>query len=179
MFHRILHTLLLLSLGILLGALLFFGLGVAGILFNFELIPSRTLAGALNTRILERLMVLAAGAGVLSLGAYIPLFFSRPRQANLPTGILLLILAAILLYLSIWLFPEADALRTTIGSFDPVLPSKEETYRLFQDAHQRFSLLTKIASILAFMSFVSHIASLHVIPTRNGKDSPEAVPEAD
>lgn len=177
MYHRILHTFLLLSLGILLGALLFFGLGVAGILFNPELIPSRTLSGALNTRILERLVVLASGAGVLSLGAFIPLYFTRPRQANLTSGVLLLILAGILIYLSLFLFPEADALRTSIGSFDPVLPSKSEIYARFQSSHERFSLLTKFASLLAFVAFVSHVVALDSKGRKSAASNPVERPE--
>ena len=157
MYHRTLHTLLLLSLGIMLGALVFFGLGVAGILFNPELVPSRTLSGALNTRVLERLMVLFAASGVLALGAYLPLYFSRPKQSNLAVGVLLVGLLALVLYLSLVLFPEADALRTEIGSFDPVLPSKADVHARFEVAHERFSMLTKISSGLAFLAFVAHL----------------------
>ena len=160
MFERVLNILLLLSIGIILGAVLFFGIGAAGVLFNPELLPSRTIAGGLNAGILERLMVLLTAASIVALGSAIPLMFSRPRRTNIVAFGSLLLLAPISIYLALSLFPEVDSLRVAIGSFDPVLTAKENLHVRFTELHGRFSLLVRIGFGLGLLAFVAHILTL-------------------
>lgn len=160
MFERVLNILLLLSLGLLTGAILFFGLGVAGVLFNEELLASRTISGGLNARVLERLMVLVTATSIVALGSSIPLLFSRPRRTNGVTFIALVLALVLALYLSLDFFPEVDELRIRIGSFDPVLASKQELHARFTELHTRFSLLVRILFGLSVTGMVAHVLTL-------------------
>ena len=170
MFERILNILLVLALGVIIGSVFFFGLGVAGVLFNPELLPTRTLAGGLNAEVLRRLMVLVTGASIVALGSSIPLMFSRPRRTTVVLFACLVLLVPLSLYLSLVLFPEADALRVAIGSFDPVLAAKEDLHTTFTDLHGRFSLLTRIAFGLALIGLVAHLLSLVSAAARGRED---------
>lgn len=160
MFERVLNILLFLSLGVILGAVFFFGLGVAGVLFNPELLSSRTIAGGLNASVLERLMVAVTAASIVALGSAVPLMFSRPRRTNAVAFGSLLLLAPLFVYLALSLFPEIDSLRVAIGSFDPVLTAKEDLHVRFTELHGRFSLLVRIGFGLGLIALVAHVLTL-------------------
>lgn len=179
MYRRILHTLLLLSLGISIGAILFFGLGVAGVLFDQELISGRTLSGAINARVLQRLMVLLSASAVISAGCAVPLFTLKKRSLSIVTLISVSLLLAGALYLSLVLFPEADEMRRAIGSFDPVIPTKSAIYSEFQTAHSRFSLMSRGLFLLAAGAFVSHLLSLTSKVRFDAPTAAESVVEAE
>ena len=173
MFERVLNILLFLSLGVILGAVFFFGLGVAGVLFNPELLSSRTIAGGLNAGILERLMVALTAASIVALGSAVPLMFSRPRRTNVVAFGSLLLLAPLCIYLALSLFPEIDSLRVAIGSFDPVLAAKEDLHVRFTELHGRFSLMVRIGFGLGLIALVAHVLTL-VSRTRPGAPQAQA-----
>lgn len=154
MYYRLLAVLHLLSLGVALGGILLFGVGVAGNVFDPAFIPSRTSAGALNSAILERLTMLLVVCAVVAMATILPARFARPRRSGSLAVAMAFLFALIVTYLGFFLFPDVDALRIAIGSFDPVLAEKQGLYERFGELHDRFSLLVRIAAVCALAGFV-------------------------
>ena len=153
MYYRLLALLHLLALGVAIGSILLFGIGVAGQVFNVELIASRTLSGAINSAVLERLMMVLVVCSAIAVATIIPARFAHPQRAGNVAVVSTLLFATLVIYLAFFLFPEIDGIRAAIGSFDPVLAEKEPLHLRFTQLHSRFSLLVRITSVFALVAF--------------------------
>ena len=170
MFRITIHIIIFLTLSVLIGSVLFFGAGVAGVLFQPDLIPSRTLSGAVNVSILHRLNVLTgACSGVLALAlAYMA--FASPRGTSRIAFWLSVPLLIVTLYATLLLFPEINGLRLEIGDFDNILSIKEPLHEQFQSLHVRYSRIVQgglIASLLILIVHVAHLALRADLTSKN------------
>ena len=153
MYYRLLALLHLLALGVAIGAVLLFGVAIAGQVFDIHLVPSRTLSGALNSAILERLMMVLVVCAVIAVATIVPARFAKPRRAGSVAVVATTLFALLVVYLAFWLFPEVDRMRIAIGSFDTILTEKEPLHLRFSELHGRFSLFVRIAWVLALVAF--------------------------
>src|SRR5437868_561323 len=99
-----LNVLIILSLGIWIGSLVFFGVGVASIVFTPGLLPDRTIAGAVNSAILGRLVVLELICGILLLGGAIYMAVRSKRWLNWTVLALTVMMLGTSIYYSTTLF---------------------------------------------------------------------------
>lgn len=160
MFRAVIHIVLVLALAVLVGAVLFFGAGVASVLFQPGLLPGRTLAGAANAMVLHRLNVVTgvcAAIVPLTLGY---LAFSAPRAASRIAFGVSIVLLIVVLYLGLNLFPEVNALRLEIGDFDHVLAAKEPLQERFRDLHVLYSRLMQGVLFAGVGLLITHVAIL-------------------
>lgn len=143
MLKYVLNIVIYLALALWIGSLVFFGAGVAALLFQPEMLPSRTLAGAVNSAILGRLGKIEIVAGVLLVGGT---FYTAFRYRHLLNWIVLAISAAMLVtaaYYTTTLYPKMDALRVEIGDFDHVPSEKFALREEFDRGHETYSSLVK------------------------------------
>lgn len=160
MLKYVVSILVFLALSVVIGGIFFFGAGVAAVLFEPGLLPSRTIAGAANSAILERLGLFLVGAcTVLVLGGgYLVVKYGQWLQ----WGVLLVSLAmlAAAVYAAYWLFPELDQLRSAIGSFEPVSVEKAALYERFQQGHDTYSLVMRMVLGGGVVVLMLHSAGL-------------------
>jgi len=143
MLKYVLNIVVYLSLALWIGSLVFFGAGVASLLFQPDMLPSRTLAGAVNSAILGRLGKIEIVAGVLLVGGT---FYAAFRYRHVLNWVVLVISAAMLVtaaYYTTTLFPKMDALRVEIGDFDHVPTEKLALREEFEQGHKTYSSLVK------------------------------------
>ena len=162
MLRYVLNVLMMLALAVWIGSLVFFGAGVASTLFGSGVLPDRTMAGAVNSAILGRL-------GVIELMA-----FRGRRWENWAVFALSIIMLATAAYYTTILFPEMDALRTAIGSFEQVAAEKAPLREAFNRGHQLYSTLVKGVLFAGVLTLVLNTISLvrtgnAVAPRRNRK----------
>ncbi len=160
MFRAVIHIVLVLALAVLVGSVLFFGAGVASVLFQPGLLPGRTLAGAANAMVLHRLNVVAGVCAAiipLTLGY---LAFSTPRAASRIAFGVSIVLLIVVLYLGLKLFPEVNALRLEIGNFDHILAAKEPLQERFRDLHVLYSRLMQGVLFAGVGLLITHVAIL-------------------
>ncbi|MCB0711724.1 MAG: DUF4149 domain-containing protein [Ignavibacteriae bacterium] len=156
MFRGLLHIVAILALGILVGSLLFFGTGVASVIFRDGLLPSRTLAGVVNGAIIHRLAVtqgLVATIAVLSLG-YLALVTPR-STSRVATGFALVSLLCTL-YAGLILLPEISQLRFEIADFDHILEAKKGAHERFGVLHSRYTFVAMIQLLSGTLALILH-----------------------
>jgi drug/metabolite transporter (DMT)-like permease len=134
------------------GSLMFFGIGVASVIF--KILPSKDLAGALNSVILHRLNMLEL-AGATLIGTGIALVASRVDRRDLITSafLLVLMLAALCAY-ALVITSEMNTLRTHINSFDAPSAASLEFIQKFRGLHQWYSRLVSGNIMLGLLLFV-------------------------
>jgi drug/metabolite transporter (DMT)-like permease len=134
------------------GSLAFFGIGVASVIF--KILPSKDLAGALNSVILHRLNMLEL-AGATLIGTGIALVASRVDTRNLrvPALLLVLMLCALSVYALI-ITGEMNTLRAQINSFDAPSTASLELVQKFRGLHQWYSRLVSGNLVLGLLLFV-------------------------
>ena len=135
-----------------LGSLVFFGIGVAPILF--KILPSKDLAGAVNAVILHRLNMLEL-AGATLIGVGIVLVWQRlaKRDRIVLVGILvgmLLIWCAYALVIT----AEMNTLRAAINSFDAPSTASLESVKAFRGLHSWYSRLVGANMLAAIVLIV-------------------------
>lgn len=157
MFRTIIHIVVFLTLTVLIGSVAFFGIGVAGVVFQPDILPSRTLSGAVNAAVLHRLNVVSGAAvAVLSLAlAY--LAFASPRGTSRVSFGLVIPLLLATLYTTLILFPEINGLRLEIGDFDHILAAKEPVLERFHQLHGRYSKLVQGGLIASVLILIFHV----------------------
>ena len=134
------------------GSLIFFGIGVASVIF--KILPSKDLAGALNSVILHRLNMLEL-AGATLIGTGIALVASRlgKQELRTPALLLVLMLAALSVY-TLVITAEMNTLRTQINSFDAPSTASLELIQRFRGLHKWYSRLVSGNIMLGLLLFV-------------------------
>lgn len=139
---------------------MFFGVGVASVLFQPDLLPGRTLAGAVNATVLHRLNVLVGACSAVLTLMLAYLAFATPRSTSRIAFWLSFVLLGVTLYATLVLFPEINGLRLEIGDFDNVLAAKEAALERFQGLHVRYSRLVQGGLIASVLILVLHVTFL-------------------
>src|ERR1700675_1737190 len=117
-----LRFLMLLSLVVWLGGLIFFAFVLAPTVFSPGLLPSRQLAGSIVGRSLDGLHFMAIGSGIIFLIA--SMIYSRKATGNArPLGarhVLIVIMLMLTLISQFGITPKMHAIRAEAGSIDSV-----------------------------------------------------------
>jgi hypothetical protein len=159
-----------LGLGVWLGAIAFFGMGVAAPVFKF--LPSKDLAGMLNGIILQYLNLLEVIAWiVLMLGLLLTNLRIRTWFARVP-----IVLAGILLAITLWyaqgISPRMNTLKSAITSFDTPQPQDMQAIAEFRGLHIVYSRLVGANLGLLFVVLLwqsALLASGVIAPTSENK----------
>jgi Domain of unknown function (DUF4149) len=134
------------------GSLVFFGIGVASVIF--KILPSKDLAGALNSVILHRLNMLElAGATLIGTGIVLVASQVGRRELRTPALLLLLMLVALCAY-ALVITAEMNTLRTQITSFDTPSAASLVLIQKFRTLHQWYSRLVSGNIVLGLLLFV-------------------------
>lgn len=160
MFRIVVHIILVLVLSALIGSLLFFGAGVAPAVFRPDLLPSRTLAGAVNAAVLHRLNVVAGVCAVILPLALGYLAFTVPRSGSRVAFGFGVAITIVVLYMGLKLFPDVNALRLEIGDFDHILAVKESLLDRFHDLHKLYTRLAQGVLFAAVGILIAHVVLL-------------------
>jgi hypothetical protein len=150
------------SVGVWLGSMIFFGVGVAAPIF--KILPSKDLAGTLNAVILHRLNLIEyISFCLLVVGLAL---CNRPVRGMIRT--LPFIIAGIMLCITLWyaqgISPRMSMLKTTIVSFDT--PQEHDTQAIaeFRSLHIVYSRLVGINAGLLLLLIVWQSAFLVSTP---------------
>ena len=185
MLKYVANILVYLSLAVWIGSLIFFGVGVAAVLFKQGMLPSRTLAGAVNSAILSRLGMFEVACGVVLVGGTFYAAFRYGQWVNWGAFLLSVSMLCAALYYTNVLFPRVDALRASIGNFDSVPAEKAELKQQFDEGHQRYSTLARGVLLGGVLVLVLHTVGLiRHFESKRGRElptsaaTPSAVPHA-
>ena len=156
-----------LALGVWLGSLLMLGAAVAAPVF--QELPSKTMAGNLNSIILGRMNVIEWVCGVLAFVSALVLLIinwgGEFRTIRLVETFLTFVMITLLWMYSTRISNRMGELRQTIGDFDN--PRVDNTYILakaeFDDLHKSYTRLVGINMVLITATFV-----LSIVNTRQG-----------
>jgi hypothetical protein len=135
------NILVYLSLSVWIGGTIIFGAVVAPALFGGT-IP-RTLAGAINTLILDRLGMIQIVAGVVLIGGTLYGAIRVGSWMNWSALVLSIAMLAAATYTTVVLFPSVNRLRVEIGSFEAIPAEKAPLKAEFDRGHQTYSALAK------------------------------------
>ncbi|HVK39522.1 MAG TPA: DUF4149 domain-containing protein [Candidatus Kapabacteria bacterium] len=156
------NILVYLALTIWIGGLVVFGAVVAPALFGGTL--PRTIAGAVNTTILNRLGMLEIVAGVVLVGGTLYGAIRVGSWMNWSALVLSIAMLATAAYYTNVLFPDVNRLRVEIGSFESIPTEKEPLKAQFDRGHRLYSTLAKGVLAAAIAVLVLQTVSL----VRNG-----------
>ncbi len=143
MLKYLLNVVVYLALALWIGGLVFFGAGVASVLFQPGVLPNHTLAGSVNSTILGRLNYIEMVAGVLLMGGVFYTAVRYKQLLNWLTLILVIGMVGTAAYYTGTLFPRMNALRVEIGDFDNVPAEKMPLKAEFDRGHKLYSTLAK------------------------------------
>jgi len=174
----LLNILMILALGIWLGSILFFGLGVASVLFAPGMLDGRTEAGAVNSAILARLGVMEVVCGVVVLAGALYMAVRGKRVLNWIVLLCSVVMLATASYNAFQLFPEINAMRVSIGDFDAVASEKESLRSEFNAQHQTYSMLVKGEFAVGVLALVLHVTTLVSMAASAGYMQRKAHPKA-
>jgi len=160
MFKYLFSIIVYLALAVLIGSVVFFGAGVASLLFQPDFLPSRTMAGMINSAILGRLGRIEIVAEVLLVGG--TLFMAARYRHWLNWGALIIAVGmlATTAYTSARLYPRMDDLRVAIGDFDHMPTEKAELKAEFDRGHRLYSNLEKGVLLGAVLVLILHTTAL-------------------
>jgi hypothetical protein len=169
MLKYFLNVVVYLALAMWIGGLVFFGAGVASLLFQPGVLPNHTMAGAVNSAILGRLNYIEMGAGVLLMGGT---FYTAIRYKQWMNWLSLAIVIAMVgtaAYYTGTLYPKMESLRVAIGDFDNLPAEKMVLKEEFDKGHKLYSALAKgvlgggvlvlILHTIGFVRYTEHHAS--------------------
>jgi hypothetical protein len=148
------YSMLLFYMGIALwlGGLIFFGFGVASVLFSS--LPSRDIAGAVNRAILSRLTILEyIGGGFIFAGIFIRNKREKGVAWKFPFVVIGVMLTLLVVY-SLIIGSQMNSLVASISSFDRPQPQDQDFIAGFGSLHHLYSLLVKLNLMLGFLLFV-------------------------
>ncbi len=160
MLKYLLNIIVYLALAIWIGSLVFFGAGVAAVLFQPDMLPGRTMAGAVNSVILGKLGKIEIIAGVLLVGGTL---YTAARYKHLLNWVVLLLSAGMLataIYYTGTLFPRIDAIRVAVGDFDHVPAEKMVLKAEFDRGHEQYSMLVKGVLGAGLLVLVLHTVAM-------------------
>jgi hypothetical protein len=152
--HRHFAALLLVysGLGLWLGSIIFFGIGVTAPVF--KLLPSKDLAGTLNGVILHRLNILEhVAAAMLLAGLLLAGVLVRDWRRGTPFA-LALIMTVLLAYYAHYITPAMEALKVHINSFDTPNAASMRFVQEFRSWHVVYSRLVSANLVLGLVLFI-------------------------
>lgn len=156
MLKYVLNVVIYLALTVWIGSILFFGVGVAATLFQPGLLPSHTMAGAVNSEIIRKLGLFEMASGVLLVGGTL---YTAYRYRSWMNWAVLVISAGMLVtafYYTNIIFPRANATRITIGDFDAIPAEKMPLKQQFDADHLLYSELAKGVFLGGVLVLVLH-----------------------
>jgi hypothetical protein len=150
------------SVGVWLGSMIFFGVGVAAPIF--KILPSKDLAGTLNAVILQRLNLIEyISFCLLVIGLAL---CNRPVRGMIRT--LPFVIAGIMLCITLWyaqgISPRMNTLKRTIVSFDTPQEQDAQAISEFRSLHIVYSRLVGINAGLLLLLIVWQSAFLVSTP---------------
>ncbi|MCE2502662.1 MAG: DUF4149 domain-containing protein [Chlorobi bacterium] len=160
MYRSVLHIIAIVGLAVMIGSLFFFGVGVAGVIFQEGVLPSRTLAGNLNVVILHRLAVMQGVMATIVVCILGYLAYTSPRGTNRSAFWLALFAFLCAIYSGLILLPEIGSLQLEIGNFDHLLEAKKEAHQRFTSLHSRNTVVVMVQLLAAAASLVLHALRL-------------------
>jgi len=160
MFRYVVSSLVVLALAVWIGALVFFGAAVAPVVFDPQLIPSRTLSGAVNAAILVRMSLIETVAAIIVVGGSVYGVYRTGSWLSWGVLVLAVGMAGTSYYYNNVLFPRLDDLRIGIGSFDFVAAEKIPLREEFSRLHRTYSLLVRLVLGAGIVALVLHSSSL-------------------
>lgn len=156
MLRYTLNVVILLALAVWIGSLVFFGAGVASVVFSPGLLPDRTTAGALNSAILGRLGIIEMICGTLLLAGSLYMAVRGRSWMNWVVLLLGIAMVGTAAYYTNVLYPQMDALRLSIGNFDHISGEKMGLKEAFDQGHVLYSTLVKGVLLAGIVAFVLH-----------------------
>lgn len=156
-----------LSLGVWLGSLLMLGAAVAAPVF--QELPSKTMAGNLNSVILSRMNAIEWVCGVLAFLSSLVLLIinwgGEYRTVRIVETALIFVMVTLLWMYSTSFSGRMTELRATIGDFDHPRPDPVyiQAKAEFDDLHKSYTRLVGINMVLITATFV-----LSIVNTRQG-----------
>ncbi|HEY6171678.1 MAG TPA: DUF4149 domain-containing protein [Candidatus Kapabacteria bacterium] len=163
----ILSILKSLSLGVWLGSLLMLGIAVAAPIF--QQLPSKTLAGQVNSIILGRMNGIEWVCGVLAFLSSIILLAMNwngdHRTIRLAETLMIFVMITLLWFYSVKISGRMEELRMVIKDFDTPQQTTEyvEAKKEFDDLHKTYTRLVGINMLLITTTFV-----ISIVNTRAG-----------
>ena len=140
----------------MVGSLFFFGMGVAAVIFQEGLLPSRTLAGNVNVVILHRLAVMQGVLVTIIVSILGYLAFTSPQGTSRSAFWLGVVGFLCAIYTGLILLPEINGLRLEIGNFDHLLEAKKEAHQRFSSLHSRYSMIVMVQLLAGTGSLILH-----------------------
>jgi hypothetical protein len=156
-----------LSLGVWLGSLLMLGIAVAAPIF--QQLPSKTLAGQVNSIILGRMNGIEWVCGVIAFISSIVLLAinwnGEYRTIRIIETVTIFIMVTLLWFYSVRISGRMEELRGVIRDFDVPQQTTEyiEAKKEFDDLHKTYTRLVGINMLLITTTFV-----ISIVNTRNG-----------
>lgn len=169
MFKYLFNVLVYLALGVWIGSIVFFGAGVASLLFQPDLLLSRTTAGMINSAILGRLGRVEIIAAVLLVGGTLYMAAHYRRWLNWAALAVAVGMLGATAYTNASLYPKMDQLRITIGDFDRLPAEKAEMKAEFDRGHKLYSNLEKGILFGGILVLILHTSAL-VSAAERGQD---------
>jgi hypothetical protein len=124
------------------------------------MLPSRTIAGALNSAVLGRLGMIEIVAGILFLGGALYTAVRYRQWLNWLVLVLAIGMLGAASYYTGSLYPRMDNLRVMIGDFDHIPAEKMPLKNEFDKGHKLYSTMVKGVLFAGVMALVFHTLAL-------------------
>lgn len=160
MFKYLFNIVVYLALAVWIGSIVFFGAGVASMLFQPDILPSRTMAGMVNSAILGRLGRVEIISAVLLVGGTLYMAAHYRRWLNWAALAIAVGMLGATAYTNASLYPKMDQLRITIGDFDRLPAEKAGMKAEFDRGHKLYSNLEKGILFGGILVLILHTAGL-------------------
>jgi len=154
------NILLYLALAVVIGGTVFFGAIVAPTLFSGGVLSGRTVPGALNSILIDRLSVMLVVCSAVIAGCALYTASHYRRWVNWVAFGLAVAMLAGSAWTSAQTIPKMNALRVAIGNFDVVPTEKQKLLEEFQERHQRSSMIVQGIVIAAVLVLVLHTITI-------------------
>jgi hypothetical protein len=148
------NILIYLSIAIILGSILFFGVIVAPLVFKSGMLPNKSIAGSLNVAILYRMCYLHIICSIVLFSSFLFKVISYKKKSFWLATILSVVVLGISIYNFTELLPRMDKIRIAIGNFDEIPKEKLLLKTEFDFGHKKYSTLVKTILGLSFILLV-------------------------
>lgn len=160
MLRYICNILLYLALAMVIGSTVFFGAIAAPTLFGGGVLEGRTIPGAINAELIDKLSILLVVCSVVIAGCALYTASHYRRWVNWVAFGLAIVMFAGSAWTSAKTIPKMNALRVAIGNFDNVPTEKQKLLEDFQTRHKRASALVQGVVVCGFLVLVLHTITL-------------------
>lgn len=147
------NILIYLSIAIILGSILFFGVIVAPLVFKSGMLPNKSIAGSLNVAILYRMCYLHIICSIVLFSSFLFKVISYKKIFLVSYNIISSCFRNFN-YNFTELLPRMDKIRIAIGNFDEIPKEKLLLKTEFDFGHKKYSTLVKTILGLSFILLV-------------------------